>query len=311
MNITIIIPLFNKKNYIKELLVNFLNQISPEDEIIVIDDFSSDDGHKEVYNLSDKRIILQRLDKNYGPSYARNYAATLSTKEYILFFDADDIPYFNLIESLKYAIKNNQKINIFGYGILIQARNLELKTKQYSSVEYDIHCEHEFAKKALMGEIYLTASSTCISRKYFHSTGGFDESLRYCEDSEYWVRISSESKTLMIKNILACYRDVGDSLSYRKRVELGAINGYLNTIHNLRKKNEKIYKKLFLRVLIKHLLFTKTSGYFIFYHLNYLNHIYRKYNIFNIFALIIVLLPKIIVEYVMKYRHILRILINK
>jgi glycosyltransferase involved in cell wall biosynthesis len=311
MNISIIIPLFNKKKYIKELVIELLNQISSEDEIIVVDDFSSDDGYTEVSILTDNRIKLERLDKNYGPSYARNYGAMLSTKEYILFFDADDIPHYNLILSLKDTIENNQNIKIFGYGILIQARNLKLKNTKFSSIEYDIHQEHEYAKRALIGQIYLTASSTCINRNFFLLSGGFNIRLRYCEDSEYWARVSSETKIIMIKNILACYRDVSGSLSYKKRVELGSINGYLNTIHNLRLKNNGIYKKLFINVLIKHLLFAKTSGYSLIEQLNYLKYINKKYRNTEAILFFIVFIPKFIVNILMKYRHTLRVIIYK
>ena len=90
-NIDIIIPNYNKGNYLKECLDSVLNQTYNNWNAYVIDD-SSNDLSKDVlknYNNEDKIKIIQ-LKENSGPYYCRNLGIENSNSEYIAFLDSDD-----------------------------------------------------------------------------------------------------------------------------------------------------------------------------------------------------------------------------
>lgn len=86
---SIVIPLYNKQEYVKATLLSVIYQSFREFEVIVIDDGSTDASTKIVESLDDSRIRLIRQD-NGGPSTARNRGIKEAKGKYIAFLDADD-----------------------------------------------------------------------------------------------------------------------------------------------------------------------------------------------------------------------------
>jgi glycosyltransferase involved in cell wall biosynthesis len=87
--ISVVIPLYNKKPHIDRALNSVLAQTNPPQEIVVIDDGSTDGGGEIVKTFTDPRIRLIRQE-NCGCGVARNRGVQLATGELIAFLDADD-----------------------------------------------------------------------------------------------------------------------------------------------------------------------------------------------------------------------------
>lgn len=108
--ISIIVPMYKAKEYIKGCVSSLLNQNLDEYEIILVDDCSPDDTYeyaKKLYGNNDKiRIIKQ--EKNGGPGLARNKGIEIADGEYIAFCDIDDYLSPNvLLDEYKYAKEND------------------------------------------------------------------------------------------------------------------------------------------------------------------------------------------------------------
>lgn len=88
-NISVVIPLFNKAAYIGRTITSILSQTILPDEIIVVDDGSTDGGGEVVKTFNDSRIRLIRQE-NRGVGAARNHGAQEAKGEVIAFCDADD-----------------------------------------------------------------------------------------------------------------------------------------------------------------------------------------------------------------------------
>lgn len=116
--ISIIVPLFNKKETIIRTLSSILSQEYDDYEIVIIDDGSTDNGLEVVKSLhSDKITIYSQPNK--GPSAARNLGVKKAQGEWIVFMDADDWfeqNAFTVFESLIYR-KNNYNFFCFNYYI--------------------------------------------------------------------------------------------------------------------------------------------------------------------------------------------------
>lgn len=90
MKLSVIIPCFNEEKTIVEIIGFVRKQIKDDDEIIVIDDFSTDNTRKILRdNLSDKITHLIFNEKNFGKGYSVRKGIEFSTGEILLIQDAD------------------------------------------------------------------------------------------------------------------------------------------------------------------------------------------------------------------------------
>lgn len=114
MKFSIIMPVYNIQNYLKNSIESILNQIYTNFELILVDDGSTDNSLKicQKYQKMDNRInVVQK--KNGGLSDARNYGLSVASGDYILFVDGDDF----LKENTLQIIYDN--VNKHKYDILI------------------------------------------------------------------------------------------------------------------------------------------------------------------------------------------------
>ncbi|WP_407218335.1 glycosyltransferase family 2 protein [Enterobacter hormaechei] len=123
MNIkfSIVIPLYNKENNIRETISSILKQDFKDYEIVVIDDGSTDNSFDIVTSLAhiSGRIKLYSY-ANAGVSVARNRGIEKSTGSFIIFLDADDVLFDGyLLDANETVDKINGDFALLGYNYLI------------------------------------------------------------------------------------------------------------------------------------------------------------------------------------------------
>ncbi|CAK6687513.1 UDP-Glc:alpha-D-GlcNAc-diphosphoundecaprenol beta-1,3-glucosyltransferase WfgD [Synechococcus sp. CBW1107] len=89
--VSVCIATFNGSPYIIDQLLSILSQIGESDEIIICDDFSSDDTVQKITSLADHRIILYQNHHNIGYTKTFERALRLASGEYIFLSDQDDV----------------------------------------------------------------------------------------------------------------------------------------------------------------------------------------------------------------------------
>lgn len=89
--ISVVVPIYNKEQYVKECMESILNQTYDKLEILLINDGSTDKSKEicEMYSKIDSRIKLINTE-NRGAARARNTGIEMATGDYIAFIDADD-----------------------------------------------------------------------------------------------------------------------------------------------------------------------------------------------------------------------------
>lgn len=263
ISISIIIPLYNKSNYLPDCLSAFKCQLSPGDEIIVVDDKSTDDGLMLAQHIVPEQFgKVIPLPNNSGPSAARNIGARHANGTHLLFFDADDLPSPSLLKALRKAIQAYPLKEFFSFGISVAARGgtMDFESVNCEKLMITLFPLHEFSKAYLSGVILCTASSTCIARDAYFKSGGFDEAIRYCEDPELWSRLSSVYQLVWIKEVLAYYRDTSNSLSYGHRGKPGSVNLFVDSLLRLNANFGGAYIKQAKLVLVKNFVFSKAAN---------------------------------------------------
>lgn len=99
--------------YLEPLFKKLSKYIKPEDEIVVIDDFSDDESTTETIGkyLSILKVVKRKLEGDFADH--KNFAKEQCTKQYIFFIDADENPHDNLLNTLKEILFNNHTVDLF------------------------------------------------------------------------------------------------------------------------------------------------------------------------------------------------------
>lgn len=120
MRLSVVIPTYNRANYIGRTIASLLRQDAAgiDYEIIVVDDGSTDNTEEVVTSLHDARVHYFRKD-NAERAAARNYGARRATGGYINFFDSDDLAYANHLRTAAETINrlNNPEVFALAYDI--------------------------------------------------------------------------------------------------------------------------------------------------------------------------------------------------
>ena len=117
MRYSIVMPVYNVQNYLKDSVADIKKQSFSDFELILVDDCATDSSGKLCDELakSDSRIQVLHLAKNGGLSNARNQGMAAANGEYILFLDPDDRYDVRLLEQIEKSLKKNSaKVVLFG-----------------------------------------------------------------------------------------------------------------------------------------------------------------------------------------------------
>lgn len=212
---SIVIPVFNKEEFVAKTLKSVLSQTFADFEIIIINDGSTDKSEAEILAIADERICYFSKE-NEGVAKARNFGISKATADYICFLDADDFwfPYF--LSTMNDYIQKLPKEKVFACAIEIET-NRKTIPAQYSftkNADFEIVNFFEASQK----EAVLWTSSVCIHKEVFDKTGVFDERLKVSEDTDLWIRIGLHYQVVFIWQILARYvfddKSISRNLNY-------------------------------------------------------------------------------------------------
>ncbi|MEX2512909.1 MAG: glycosyltransferase family A protein [Cyclobacteriaceae bacterium] len=175
---SIIIPLYNKIQFISRAIDSVLNQTFKEYEIIVINDGSTDGGEKLVSEKYGEKIKLFH-QANQGVSIARNNGIANAEYNYISFLDADDFWHKGYLEAVNSVICEFPDVGIIGTGYT---------SNSFESLDrLDFYLLKEYFNKAIKNTFFFT-SATTIKKSFFHNNPGFDPQLKMGEDLDVWFR---------------------------------------------------------------------------------------------------------------------------
>lgn len=226
--VDIIIPAYNPGIWIRKAVQSCLNQTYHDHNVIVVDDGSDFDVAELLRPFSQVRIL--RMDKNSGPSAARNFGILNSDAEFISFLDADDIFHKNKLQLSVLKLQNKKDIAMTcgNYRVIHNRNNL---LKPFYRTGIDVNYNN------LLRQNYVASGSVTVRRRAIEAIGLFDESLRIAEDYDCWIRIAERFKISYIHEVLYYYSVVPkeNSLTNRSDLKLEHLNN-LKYIKNNSKK---------------------------------------------------------------------------
>lgn len=198
--VSVIIPTFNREEYISDTIQSVLDQTYKDFEIIVVDDGSTDNTRKKLEQFNSKIKIIKQ--KNSERAVSRNNGVRNASGEYIAFLDSDDLWVKDKLEK-QVEILDNDKNYILVYGkslrINEKSQNIKFAKRQTEGFTGNVF------EKLLMRN-FIVSATPMVRRECFDLTQGFESKYIPYEDWEYWLRFSLLGKFFFLPKTLAYYR---------------------------------------------------------------------------------------------------------
>jgi glycosyltransferase involved in cell wall biosynthesis len=215
--VSVVIPAYNAMQYLPETVDSVLRQSFTDFELLIIDDGSLDNIKEWTFNLPDKRVKLIS-QTNQGLSSARNTGIVNSNGEYIAFLDADDLwEETKLEKQVNYLNEQPQVGLIHTWMLLIDEQSQPTGKIMKSYAEGKIW-------QQLLEKNIIACPSVMVRRRCFATVGLFDKDLRSIEDWDMWIRIAVFYPFAVIKEPLAYYRQLPNSMSKNCQIMNEAFN---------------------------------------------------------------------------------------
>jgi len=190
MNISVVIPTYNRIELLKRSIDSVINQTIKPSEIIIVDDGSNDGTEAMVKKKYDSLKLIKQ--KNKGASAARNSGIKASSGEWICFLDSDDEWKNDKLEKQIIAVANNSDYKFFHSNeIWIKNGKRINQKKKHKKYGGDIF-------KKCLDMCRISPSSVLIDKSIFEEIGFFNENLVVCEDYELWLRICDKYEVFFI-----------------------------------------------------------------------------------------------------------------
>jgi hypothetical protein len=195
---TVIIPTFNRADYLASSITAILNQTVPADQIIVVDDGSRDHTEKVVKAFEPRVQYLRK--ENGGKSTALNLGLQYATGDLIWIFDDDDIAEPDALERLSTALRDNPDCG-FAYGRYDHFTVDQKGAASYRPVHFpDVPPSELFL--ALMEWSFILQQGLLVRRSCYEEVGPFDEDLIRSQDLEMMLRLARRYKGVRVDGIL-------------------------------------------------------------------------------------------------------------
>lgn len=185
--LSIVIPVYQHADACLRCLASLNKQTRLPDEVVIVDDGSSDDLEKKIaplFSTLSYPVRFIRLPTNQGAPAARNEGARQTTGEYLLFLDADIELHPTMLEVYERTLNEHPEVDV-------------------------VYCSHEFGRKLFpmvpynverLKQTNFIHTTSLLRRKAFP---GFDEALKKFQDWDLWLTMSERgSKMLGISNNL-------------------------------------------------------------------------------------------------------------
>lgn len=183
---SIVIPSYNSQDTIEACIKSCLEQSFHDFEIIIVDDCSSDLSSQVIEKIIDTHqkinIVYEKFRYNQGASAARNKGIELANGEYIALLDSDD--YFNKdkLKIINILLNENKDIDLLGHSYSFDEDvNLENRS------DYPKPIQRDCAKLVLKN---FAVTPSIVFKKSIKTR--FDESMRYTEDHDFFIRVCFE-----------------------------------------------------------------------------------------------------------------------
>jgi glycosyltransferase involved in cell wall biosynthesis len=191
---SVVIPLYNKENFIENTMLSLLSQTFSDFEVLVVNDCSTDASEQIVKRFDDRRIQIIEHPINKGLSASRNTGIKSAKANYIAFLDADDLWKPSFLEKIDVLINQYPDASLFATKYEVLQKDNRIITHDFKLKDFTKHgIIPNFFESNLNQSIYYP-SCLCVEKSVFEDVGYYNEDINYSEDVDFNLRAHSKYK---------------------------------------------------------------------------------------------------------------------
>lgn len=201
--VSVIIPTYNRKEYLQLAIESVLGQTYDDYEIIVVDDGSSDGTGAAIEARYGERVRYL-WQENQGESVARNRGIELAQGDYLALLDSDDLWLPTKLARQVYAMDSDPiAVLTFALSWTVDGEGqvVDMPSLHQAGEEPDLSLESLYLKNPIYG-----ASTVMMRRAAVVEVGAFDRAIRYGEDWDLWLRLRQQGSFLFLNEPLTFVR---------------------------------------------------------------------------------------------------------
>jgi len=237
--VSAVITAYNSEAFIAEAIQSILKQSRAVDEIVVVDDGSTDTTRRIVAEFADQGIkFIQQ--QNRGAGAARNKGIRETSGEFIAFLDADDIWLENkTLLQVNYLNAHPESALVSGFARWwnVAKNTVRISGKVPRSM-------NTLRREILVHNVLGNPSMVMVRRSALAEVGVFSEEIRWGQDWELWQRLVERYDATVIPEPLTIYRWHKDNLSHVRRWE--RMLSYWNVSRSAILKSKPIWRRPWL-----------------------------------------------------------------
>lgn len=200
--VSVVIPTYNHAQFLPAAIESVRAQTYAPVEIIVVDDFSTDNTEEVVTRYAPHVTYIKSANKGIVAT-SRNVGTRAARGEYIAFLDADDVWVANKLELQLPHFDDPSVVAVASDLRYAGARRYSQSRRGGGSAGY-----REYRNLEIVSDNPIATSSVIVRRRDLDRVGGFDESpdFRFIEDWELWLRLTVDKSIRVLREPLVIYR---------------------------------------------------------------------------------------------------------
>lgn len=204
--ISIVIPLYNKENTIRQTIESVFRQTFQDYELIIVDDGSTDNSYEIASSIKDNRIRVLHQE-NSGVSVARNKGIEESRGDFIAFLDADDEWDENYLQSQIDTIRKYPEAAVFGtnYRFRNSKGRISDTILNRLKIEGNRGIITNYFEIASLSHVPIWTSAVIIKKVALLEVGCFPVGIKSGEDLLTWAKLACKYKIAYLKDAKATY----------------------------------------------------------------------------------------------------------
>lgn len=217
--ISVIMPVYKVKSYIKDSVLSVINQTYKNIELILVDDGDPDRSWKIAEELLRKNNYPYEIihQENAGQGWARNVGLKRAKGDYVYFLDSDDIILRETIERMVSTIQNREDVVFCGYK---SVRNPDDITEEYHNDSHEYLSREQVLKDFLTRSKIVLAPGTLYNKCFLRDNGLLFEKISWSEDQHFiWRVLAKCNGVIYLREKLYQYRRNDNSIMHSTPVE--------------------------------------------------------------------------------------------